>query len=177
MKDLFLIPIMLAMFAFGYYLMPKVDHFMEENQRLFAVGNQNCQGKVRIAAESPLLFDAIASALESCSVAYPNLEFYLSSGRTPRILKKLLDEEVDIILLADERLEHIETQYGSLLIPYKKRTEPVSMLGLPVEALDEIEWIHVIWKNKAKAKNRDRVIGTLVNEHCSVKCGYADYLD
>lgn len=177
MKDLFLIPIMLAMFAFGYYLMTKVDHFMEENQRLFAVGNQNCQGKVRIAAESPLLFDAIASALESCSVAYPNLEFYLSSGRTPRILKKLLDEEVDIILLADERLEHMDAQYGSLRIPYKKQTEPVRTLGLPVEALDEIEWIHVIWKNKAKAKNRDRVIGALVNEHCSVKCGYADYLD
>lgn len=31
MKDWLLIPMMLAVFVFGYYVMMRVDHFIEEN--------------------------------------------------------------------------------------------------------------------------------------------------
>ena len=41
MKDLFLILILLATFAFGYYVVVRFGDFIEENQRLIAEGNRN----------------------------------------------------------------------------------------------------------------------------------------
>ena len=40
MKDLFLIPIMLAVFVFGYFVMAKIDSFIEENRRLIHAENR-----------------------------------------------------------------------------------------------------------------------------------------
>ena len=177
MKDLFLIPIMLATFAFGYYIMTKVDTFINENQRLIAAENRKSQYQIRIAAESPMLLDSVASALENCSEADPHIEFFLSSGRAHHLLEKLLNEQIDILLLTEEHAEQLDQQYESVLIPYQRTTMQANTLGLPVENLDEEVWINVVWKKGLKSKKRDRVIFALENEHCRLKCGYADYLD
>lgn len=66
MKDLLLIPIISATFAFGYYVVAKFGGFIEENQRLIAEGNREGHCHVRAAAENPLLLDSAAPALESC---------------------------------------------------------------------------------------------------------------
>lgn len=177
MKDLLLIPVMLAIFAFGYYTMAKVDRFIDENQRMIAAENRSGQSKVRIAAESPTLLHSVASALERCSNADPHIAFFLSSGAAGRILEKLTEERVDIVLLSDESAKQLDGQYASLLIPGEAAREPVSILGLPVENLDETARIHVVWNKALKSRDRDRVLFALEHEHCSLKCGYADYLD
>lgn len=41
MKDLFLIPILLVTFVFGYYVVAKFGDFIDENQRRIAEGNRN----------------------------------------------------------------------------------------------------------------------------------------
>ncbi len=177
MKDLFLIAIMLAVFAFGYYIMTRVDQFIEENQRLIAAESRNGRCHIRIAAESPMLLDSVASALESCSEADPHIEFFLSSGRANHLLEKLMDEQIDILLLTEEHAEQLDRQYASVLIPYQKTKLFASSLSLPVENLDEETRIGVVWKKGLQSRNRDRVIFALENEHCSLKCKYADYLD
>lgn len=177
MKDLFLILILLATFAFGYYDVVRFGDFIEENQRLIAEGNRNSQCKIHIAAETPMLLNSIASALESYSESAPHVEFFLSSGQINRLLDKLINERIDILLLADDSTEPLGQQYASVLIPYEKTKMLVTTLGLTVENLDEEKWIRVVWKKSLKSKNRDRVITALEMEHCRLKCGYADYLD
>ena len=177
MKDWFMIPLVLAVFAFGYYVMKKVDLFIEENQRLIAAENLNSSCGVHIAAENPMLFNSIASALEHCSEADPYIEFFLSSGRSHRLLEKLAEEQIDILLLNEEHAKQIEPQFASILIPYVKAKTFGSTFGLPIENLDEESGICVVWKRNKQSKNRDRVIFALENEHCRMKCGYADYLD
>lgn len=54
MKDYLLIPIMLAVFAFGYHIMTRVDYFIENNQRMIDAKNRNGRCAVRIATESPI---------------------------------------------------------------------------------------------------------------------------
>lgn len=90
MKDLFLILILLATFAFGYYVAVRFGDFIEENQRLIAEGNRNSQCKIHIAAENPMLLNSIASAFESYSESAPHVEFFLSSGQINRLLDKLI---------------------------------------------------------------------------------------
>ena len=81
MKDLFLILIMLATFAFGYYVVAKFEDFVDENQRRVADGNRNGRCHIHIASENPILFNSVASALENCSEAAPYIEFFLSCGK------------------------------------------------------------------------------------------------
>ena len=87
MKDLFLISIMLAVFVFGYFVMAKIDSFIEENRRLIHAENRQNRAHIRIAAESPMLLDSIAVQLTSYSRADPFVEFFLSSGKAERILQ------------------------------------------------------------------------------------------
>ena len=177
MKDLFLILILLATFAFVYYVVVRFGDFIEENQRLIAEGNRNSQCKIHIAAETPMLLNSIASALESYSESAPHVEFFLSSGQINHLLDKLINERIDILLLADDSTEPLGKQYASVRIPYEKTKMLVTTLGLTVENPDEEKWIRVVWKKSLKSKNRDRVITALEMEHCRLKCGYADYLD
>lgn len=53
MKDLFLILILLATFAFGYYVVVRFGDFIEENQRLIAEGNRNSQCKDSYCSRNP----------------------------------------------------------------------------------------------------------------------------
>lgn len=177
MKELFLIPIMLAVFAFGYYIMTRVDHFIEENQRLITAENRKGRCPVRIAVESPMLLDSVASALEGCSEADPYIEFFLSSGSANRLLEKLMHEQIDILLLTKEHIEQLDRQYALVLIPYQQTMMFTASLGLPVGNPDEETGIGVVWKKGLKSRNRDRVIFALENEYCRLKCGYADYLN
>lgn len=177
MKDLFLIPILLATFAFGYYFVAKFGDFIEENQRLIAEGNRKGQCQIRIAAENPRFLDSIVPALESCSESAPHIEVFLSSGRISRLLDKLMSERIDILLMPEVCTEPLDHQYASVLIPCEKTKMIRTTLGQTVENPDEEKWIRVVWKKTRQSKNRDRVIFALEMEHCRLKCGYADYLD
>lgn len=177
MKDLFLIPILLATFAFCYYVVAKFGDFIDENQRLIAEGNRNRQCQIRIAAENPILLDSIALALENCCEADPYLEFFLSSGKGSHLLAKLADEQIDILLLTEEHTRQLEQQFASIFIPYEKTPSVPSTIGLPIENLYEDVRIGVAWKKSQCSKNRDRVIFALENEYCRLKCGYADYMN
>ncbi len=174
MKDLFLIPIMLAGLAFGSYIMTRVDRFIAENQRLIAEERRNGRCPIRIAAESPMLLDSIAAALERCSEADPHIAFFLSSGRASRLLEKLMAEQIDILLLTEEHAEQLDRQYASVLISYQKTELFTSSLSLPVENLDEEARIGVVWKKGLQSRNRDRVIFALENANGGFHCKYAD---
>lgn len=177
MKDVMLIIVTLAVFAFGYYIMKKVDEFIYENQRKIALESRNNRSQIQIAAEMPGFLDSISTALESCSAANPYMDFFLSSGKVKRLLQKLLDGTLDIVLLSEETAENLSEEYSSIRIPHQTAHSVVTMLGLVVENIDEERWIYVVWNKNRKSRDRDRAIFALENEHCRLKCGYCDYYD
>ena len=129
MKDLFLIPIMLAVFVFGYFVMAKIDSFIEENRRLIHAENRQNRAHIRIAAESPMLLDSIAVQLTAYSRANPFVEFFLSSGKAERILQKLMDGTLDIAILAEEN----NLSVGQL--QFKRAS-----FGIAVQNLVAVKW-------------------------------------
>lgn len=170
MKDLFLIPLLLAVFAFGYYIMRRVDRFVAENRRLIAEENRSGASRLRIAAENPALLDAVSDTLESCSAVGGRSAFFLSTGKKQRLLEKLLEEQVDLVLLNDG----------------EDRPEDAQLVVLPVPCREddaaggdraEQTVIRVVWNKEVRSKGRDRVIFALENGHYSLKRGYADYLE
>ncbi len=177
MKDLMLIIVTFAAFAFGFYIMKKIDDFIADNQRHITAENRNSRSHIHIAAESPMLLDYVASALEYCSAAHPYMEFFFSSGKVNQLLHKLSDGTVDIVLLSDEIAKSLSSEYVSIQIPYHAKQAVVTTLGLNVENTDQDCRIYVIWNKTIQSKNRDRVIFALENEYCTLKHGYCDYID
>lgn len=177
MKDLLLIPIMLALFAFGYVFVMALERFMKKARRPIAANRRAYRGKVRIAGENQMLLDAVASVMERCTAEHPGMTISANCGNASHILKKVLKDKVDIALLTEGSAAQLGAGYDSVRIPYERRTIPASVLELPVDALCREAWIYVVWRKKRKSAVRDCVIAALETEHCSMKCGYADYLD
>ena len=144
MKDLMLIIVTFAAFAFGFYIMKKIDDFIADNQRHITAENRNSRSHIHIAAESPMLLDYVASALEYCSAAHPYMEFFFSSGKVNQLLHKLSDGTVDIVLLSDEIAKSLSSEYVSIQIPYHAKQAVVTTLGLNVENTDQVEFLRRI---------------------------------
>ena len=177
MKDLFLIPIMLAVFVFGYFVMARIDSFIEENRRLIRAENRQNRTHIRIAAESPILLDSIAVQLTAYSRANPFVEFFLSTGKAERILQKLRNGTLDIAILAEDNNLSLNEYYGKIRIPCRTGEVLSAALDLSVESIDEEEWAFVVWNKLTQSRARDRVLFAIEAEYCSLKCGYADYLE
>lgn len=161
MKELFLIPVILAAAAFGFYIMTRVDRFIEENRRLIDDSRRSGLSRIHIAADSPLLLTEVAPALARCAEADPHIEFFLSSGPTARILEKLMEEQVDIVLLGGGEQALPKGQYAVLSLsrePGRAQTEDAAGQSAPAE-----EPIRAVWKKACKSRDRDRVIFALEN--------------
>lgn len=177
MKDIMLIIVTLAAFAFGYYIMKKVDEFIYENRRQIALNSRKSKTQLWIAAEMPGFFDSISSALESCSAMNPYIDFFLSSGKAKRLLQKLLNGTLDIVLLSEEAANNLSEEFGSIRIPHQMKYSMTTGLGLTVDTIDEEHWLYVVWNKNNISKDRDRAIFAIENEHCRLKCGYCNYYD
>lgn len=168
MKGLILVITILAMFVFGYFVMKKVDELIEENQRLIVLESRDNNCQIRIAAETPMLLDSAATALEVCSDANPYIEFFFSSGKVNRLLQKLLDETVDLALLTEDHVKDLcdDLAFVKILCESGQATE--TAFGFSIKNPDKENWFYVVWNKNVKSKNRDRVIFALENERNSV---------
>lgn len=170
MKDMALLMITLAAFAFGYFVMKKADDFMEENHRPAIAGKRDKGRRIRIAAETPEIFDSAASALEHCSHVAPHMEFGFSSGSARRLLKRVSNGSVDIALVSEKSAGKLKK--GLTCVRVAQVRDPAS-----AEAeLEEGQQICAVWSKNIRSKDRDRVIFALENEHRWLKNGYCDYL-
>lgn len=168
MKDILLMLVTLAMFAFGYFVVVKIDRFIEENSRMFL--NENRQNKVhiRIAFESIMLQASIAEQLKAYSRDNVLTEIFLSSGKAERLLQKIKEGTLDIVILKEESAHLLDESYSVIRIPYLKDEIMDETFGLPVENIDEEDWAFVVWNNLIQSKVRDRILFT-IETMCSQK--------
>lgn len=177
MKDIILLIVTLAAFAFGYFVVKKVDDFIAENRRLIASCNRLNSCTIRIAADTPMHLDSAASALEYCSTINPFMEFSFSSGNVNRLLQRLSNGTIDIAILSEDNANNLGKEFVYTRIPHLAEQKIVTMLGLPVKSISEEQCVYLVWNKTISSRNRDRVLFYLENEHCRLKCGYCDYMD
>ncbi len=91
MKDFVLLMVVLVPFIYGYFLMEKLDKFLEENQSQKLISDS----KLRIGFETPAIIDSIADLLEQFSSEYPNYELNLFYGSVSEIINGLGNNKLD----------------------------------------------------------------------------------
>lgn len=177
MKDIILLIVTLAAFAFGYFVVKKIDDFIAENRRLIASCNRIDSCTIRIATDNPMHLDSAVSALEYCSTVNPFMDFSFSRGNASRLLQRLSNGTIDIAILSEDNANNLGKEFVCTRIPYFAEQKSITVLGLPVKSISEEQYVYLVWNKTISSRNRDRVLFYLENEHCRLKCGYCDYLD
>lgn len=175
MKDLLLFILLLAVFAFGYFVMVKVDGFIEENRCRVQFENRQNRTKIHVAAESPILLTFIAAQLNAYSDANPFVEFFLSTGNVECILQKLTNGTLDMALMAEENNIPLDESFARVRLPCTAGEVLSAVPGIYVESLEEETGVVVVWNKSIQSKARDRVLFTMEAGRCTRKRGYKDY--
>lgn len=102
MRDVLLAAAVTAILVFGWFIMGKVDIFLEkckkaQTERLEADGMT-----LRIGFTNPLIADSISDVLEQCAKRYPDISVCLFHGDAEDLLKKMAVHKLDIAFLSKE---------------------------------------------------------------------------
>ena len=164
MKEVILLGVTLAMFVFVYILiMKKVDPLIKWNRHFTDVPNLGSGCTIRIGLENRALRGAVAPGLKLCCEMNPLIQCMFRYGKRERLLKKLADASIDIVILCGDNRKELEKGLAYIQIPYQTG--------------QEMKRCCVVWKKSITHKDRDRVLFYIENEHCRLRNGYCDYMN
>ena len=147
MKEALFICAVAATFVFGYFLMKKLDVFLESNRR--QVSDSSDRPLLRLAFEDLLIVESVSSLLESFSKKNPDCKLHLFSGSAEEIMEKLTANELDFGFFITESICASDKECASVFIPLKQSSLISEAVGLPVEPLETEEaMVKIIWRAK-----------------------------
>lgn len=146
MKDFVLLIVVLAAFVYGYFLMGKLDKFLEENESQKLISGS----KLRIGFETPALIDSIADLLEQFSSEYPNYELNLFYGSVSEIINGIGNNKLDFGFIIEESNDILKDKYCSLSFQIKQSVITPDSIDIAVHPINTIEKpVRVIWQNNS----------------------------
>ena len=132
MQDILLIAAVAAVFAFGWYLMGKLDAFLESNRQDQIALLSSSENILRIGFSDPFVADSLSGVLEKYSKIYPSVSVSLFSGTEAELMREFSLHKLDMSVLTENAsvpekirgqvdevsLEHMPVvmQYGGLQI-------------------------------------------------------------
>ena len=144
MKDFALLIVVLVAFIYGYFLMGKLDKFLEENQSQKLISGS----KLRIGFETPVIIDSIADLLEQFSSEYPNYELNLFYGSVSEIINGLGNNKLDFGFIIESHNDILKDEYCSLSFQIKQSVINPDSVDITVHPINTIEKpARVIWQN------------------------------
>ena len=84
----------MAMFAFGFYIMDKVDHFLNDNYSRLEVMEHT--SALRIAMEDSSIAGSLSDLLEEFSKTNPDCDIYFMTGNIHEIQEGLTENNFEI---------------------------------------------------------------------------------
>lgn len=165
MQDILLIVAVAAVFAFGWYLMGKLDAFLESNRQDQAALLPANENNLRIGFFDPLVADSLSSVLEKYSRIYPSVSVSLFSGTEAELMREFCSHKMDMIFLPENVSipDKIHSQVDEISLEHM----PVVMQygGLQIEPITEGRIQQkVVWEETGTASEVNRFIQFLKDE-------------
>ena len=144
MKELFIVCAVVFIIVSGYFIMKKLDSFLENNRRL--IDAEIVENSLFIALDNPMILDCVMPLFEKFSKANPNCQLHFLSGNTEDIYDKLNKNCIDFGFIENTALNNDGT-YNYLIISAKQNSVLCEKTGCKIEPLNLSEvQIAVIWK-------------------------------
>ena len=145
MRGFVLICAVAAVFIFGYFIMKKLDDFLDNNRRQISedIGTHS----LRIAFEMPVLIASVADLMDRFSKENQNCDLYLFYGSADEIEKRLTENKLDFGFVAADSICTSEKEFASIILPLKQSVIHSETVDLPVRPIEASEIAtRIIWK-------------------------------
>ena len=105
MTTILVLAAMTAIFILGRYLMKRLDDFLAGNPEYQRQTQQSrlpsCKNALRIGFSNPLAAGSLSDAMESFSIARPDISICLFSGTEEEIINEFSAHRLDLIFLSE----------------------------------------------------------------------------
>ena len=128
MREIFLVIAVAAVFIFGFFVMKRLDAFLEDNRRRILEKEDNAH--LCIAFENPMTAESITPMLEKFSKKHPDCEINLFCGTSQEILKQIERNTVDFGLITSNTVIQLNL-CRQARIKLTQRTLSCENIGLP----------------------------------------------
>lgn len=133
MQDFLLLVPILAVFIFGWFLMKKLDAFLNENRKVQAGQLERDANVLRIGFANPLAADSISDVLEQYSRQCPEFSVSLFHGDVEDLLKKFALHKLDIVFLPEQVDIPSDKEYNRKKVILESNPVLMKYGGLPIE--------------------------------------------
>lgn len=170
MKELLLVCAVAAIIVFGYFIMKKLDAFLENNRRL--IDTEIAKNSLYLAFDNPMILDSLMPLFEKFSKANPNCQLHFLFGNTEDIYDKLNKNRIDFGFIENNAFANDDT-YNCLIISAKQNSIFSEKAGCTIEPLNPSEvQTAVIWKKASINALVDSFSDLLISNQAAINAEY-----
>lgn len=137
MRDLLLLAGVGAICVYGYFVMGRLDRFLAHNSHVPAFPQQSGGERLYIGFSQTLSANGLSELLEQYSLKYPGVSVILFTGSDEELIKKLSQDELDLIFLPESIENPSKAHYDSRQILLLCAPLVTPRGGLPIEPISE----------------------------------------
>lgn len=135
MQNVLLLLAAAVIFAFGWLLMGKLDHFLETNRHMQGLQLSSGENTLRLGFCNPTVADSIANIMERYSEFYPDVSVRIFCGSEEELLKGLSAGKFDVIFYPENAEIPFHIHYNSKVISLNYTPVMMKYGGLPIEPI------------------------------------------
>ena len=147
MQDVILLVSTSAIFIFGYFMVKKLDAFLENNWNEQEHALIHGENSLKIGFSNPLMADSLSDVLETYGKQHPDVFIHIFSGEDSELCRELETHKLDIIFLPENTAVSEKIQYNA-----RMSIEPIAQNHITQKAL---------WRNSKKTPVIDSFIGCM----------------
>lgn len=137
MTYLLLIVVIIIFGVLGFFLMKRIDCFLEKNRKEQVKLLESSERYLRIGVSNPYVIDSCSDAVEKCGKKFPDFEVLFYSGTEEELLKAFLANRLDLLFLPEKSAVKMDDDYCSKEIELSCVSTIMSDAGLTVEFVGE----------------------------------------
>lgn len=162
MQDVILLVSISAIFIFGYFLMNKLDAFLENNwneqENALAYG----ENSLRIGFSNPLMAGGLSDVLETYGKQHPDVSIHIFSGEESELCRELETHKLDIIFLPENTDISEKTHYNARMVLFHCVPVVMKYAALPIAPITRNQITQIaLWRDSQKSPVVDFFIGCL----------------
>lgn len=144
MKEIFLACAVVVIFLLGFFIMKKVDGFLENNRR--RTDGKGAENQLLLAFDNPMIMDSLTPIFEEFSKKNPDCQLRFLFGKPERICDNLNQNRIDFGFISHRAFENQEA-FNCLILSSEQNSIFCENIGYPLEPLNrENVQTSVIWK-------------------------------
>lgn len=162
MQDVILLVSTSVIFIFGYFMVKKLDAFLENNWNEQEHALIHGENSLKIGFSNPLMADSLSDVLETYGKQHPDVFIHIFSGEDSELCRELETHKLDIIFLPENTAVSEKIHYNARIVILRCTPVVMKYAGLSIEPIAQNHITQkALWRNSKKTPVIDSFIGCM----------------